>query len=1031
MRKVKLLALLLAALMVVTAFAGCADTKEIESDVANLDERVTALEGKVDSALSGIDEVKDAVEDSKADEELKAIQQALEDQKTANQALLDQIKQLQDDLKDANNRIDSSVASGADLTNAKATAVATIAASRVVYDNNKNDYTAEDYAAIVKALEVATANINSAKTQADIDAALKTMQETLKAYTAYDDQLYLYVTKLYGNITDETEELVEEALECLKEAKEHYSLITNGAKAYTEYVYGVDEDGNALKIDLEDTLDKIDDLQNANTIVTFKASTADIVGNGVEEDVDIYSLAYAKAEAKALDRAIEDKLEEGVTLSTTDLDELADQYEAWVKGVTPLGKANLDLLTYADELNDALDTIVSLAEAKAAFAKLGKFNQTSKTWDSIFAPYDELVEDDANRVISSDGKTADVQAIYAKIDKAIADWQSKYDLSDENAIDIINEAYSNKYYDEDADANDTATYCSNRDYVDLMMDAYASFKKDVIPAVEAVNGVKTLSTSAFETYKDLQDLLEDWMVVVEADKTAKPAVKEVKVDIDNLELMIMLTEVKEDYKAGDYAAEGCLALVTFAQDVKNKNTEFYDFFDVTYAAAEEYAEEINEAIADLVEDSDELLSIKQILALEYAYAPLKDDASKYVEVVVTAKEVTSEDGASTTLVLEYTNEDYDVMAAEGKTVAGFNAIYVTDDYDLSVLLDTDELETLKKDTIKKIADFKADAVKIASLVDAVDAVVVNVDADGDYVKYDEDSSLDVMHLVTLADKTSVKAAQDAYNAWVKAGATSAMREFVEAKDADGKVIDGVYTFDTIIDADAVNVLVSMNNQIVALDDLATVITNYYKYTKQAVDYGKNKLTTSNLGKTAITSYSKTVNEYTDKVTETTKGVMKDVTLKVDSSLYSVKIGTAGTLLTYDVLLKNVHALYDMFMELNAEWYYEDDGELCDEPKAETYAKVEDAKATNAAYDLIFVKSYAKSNLKSLKDSSTATYTVAEINTFINNWMSEVEAAETYAEINNIMKEVNFKTGFAIKSVYVGNTEVIKAIPAAN
>ena len=43
MRKVKLLAFVLAALMVVAAFAGCG-TKEIEANVTDLDERVTKLE---------------------------------------------------------------------------------------------------------------------------------------------------------------------------------------------------------------------------------------------------------------------------------------------------------------------------------------------------------------------------------------------------------------------------------------------------------------------------------------------------------------------------------------------------------------------------------------------------------------------------------------------------------------------------------------------------------------------------------------------------------------------------------------------------------------------------------------------------------------------------------------------------------------------------------------------------------------------------------------------------------------------------
>lgn len=93
MRKVKLLALLLAVLMVVTAFAGCANTDVIESDVANLDERVTALENllngidkEIDDLDAQIKDLGDKIDSDKTADEVAALQKQLEEQKAALEA---------------------------------------------------------------------------------------------------------------------------------------------------------------------------------------------------------------------------------------------------------------------------------------------------------------------------------------------------------------------------------------------------------------------------------------------------------------------------------------------------------------------------------------------------------------------------------------------------------------------------------------------------------------------------------------------------------------------------------------------------------------------------------------------------------------------------------------------------------------------------------------------------------------------------------------------------------------------------------
>ena len=71
MRKIKITALLLAALMVLTAFVGCAKT---DPAVDALDDRVTAIEGKLDGQSSALDKIDDSI--NSLAEALKKAQEA-------------------------------------------------------------------------------------------------------------------------------------------------------------------------------------------------------------------------------------------------------------------------------------------------------------------------------------------------------------------------------------------------------------------------------------------------------------------------------------------------------------------------------------------------------------------------------------------------------------------------------------------------------------------------------------------------------------------------------------------------------------------------------------------------------------------------------------------------------------------------------------------------------------------------------------------------------------------------------------------
>ena len=104
MRKIKITALLLAVLMIVTAFAGCAS----KSTVTNLDNKVADLDGKIQeqaNALAGIqDSLKDitaALENQGSSDELDDVKAEIEANKKDTDEKIDDILAAIESLKDS------------------------------------------------------------------------------------------------------------------------------------------------------------------------------------------------------------------------------------------------------------------------------------------------------------------------------------------------------------------------------------------------------------------------------------------------------------------------------------------------------------------------------------------------------------------------------------------------------------------------------------------------------------------------------------------------------------------------------------------------------------------------------------------------------------------------------------------------------------------------------------------------------------------------------------------------------------------
>ena len=119
MRKIKLMALLLATLMVVAAFAGCAGVKKEELDA--LDVRVQALEDLLNGQQKDLEEIKNQLAENGDNTE---ILDAIESIKTD---LEDKIKDVNDRVDDVDGKADATVGVVSDATKtAQQKALATI-----------------------------------------------------------------------------------------------------------------------------------------------------------------------------------------------------------------------------------------------------------------------------------------------------------------------------------------------------------------------------------------------------------------------------------------------------------------------------------------------------------------------------------------------------------------------------------------------------------------------------------------------------------------------------------------------------------------------------------------------------------------------------------------------------------------------------------------------------------------------------------------------------------------------------------------
>ena len=943
MRKVKVLALLLAALMVVAVFAGCADTSAIESDVANLDERVDALEGKINGLNDSINEqngkldnIADSVENDQTAEQLAALQAALKAQEEANKALLEQLEKLNDKVdkvEDNQNKTEEGADDAAALEAAVKAYTAKLQEMKIACELNKADYLAADYEAVVTAIANAITAIATAEKAADVEKIFNDTKAIYDTKATVIVKLIGYYNAVRNAITVDSKALVEEIGAYVNGTATTASVVNTVypvlPASVTAYKNG---DKNLDGTDV--TVNLVTELKNAIAAYNYLVATT----GGLKD-----AATAATNAIKAIGTVKFGVSDTAITNARTAYNDFAAKVTGLTGVAVYLADTNIAMVENLAVLTDAEARIQNLKFADVMYLTLGG----SKTV-SVFKAYNDLtVKVDFQK-----------KSVYDTINAALGNWATTYAVDVENAKLIIDAVEGTNFY---------ATYLANNDKVNLFASANTAFAT-IAARIATLNKVTVLSTAAFNEYADVTTAIEAWKVV-RADDTTTASVNE-KVVIDDYNFVRVLAAnglvLTSDVTAPAGSTLPVVDMADIANSLSVKNitkaanyfglyafadTATSTFFSTTYAAAAAAAKTLNAEIKKLKDNltaGTKFTSIERHIAVEGIYA--KDAVTgNYVKATADA-------------------------TSPATSIANYKAAYVTTAYDLTSLLNLADFEAAKTGAIDRIAGFKKGAENVEKLIGEINFTKVKAGADAfSYAKFEKtDAESDAIYYVNLSDADAVAAANKAYTEWVASGANSNLREWVQVVDATtGEVVADTYTFVTVVDTDALAALKQMNDDIVILKDMAKKVIAHFELVAEVWNEVAAMVDLTAEANTAdvkvLTLTNAVLSAGVDSLSK--KALATPVALSAASANSFVvngvtyKLAAKGAVALADsvtgaadlqTLIDAGNNAYEAFMVMNRALTYKADGSL-NAMAYEKYTDVENAVKLIAAAELVMVK----------------------------------------------------------------------------
>ncbi len=798
MRKIKITALLLAVLMVMAVFAGCASSSDVDSleqtvqDFINQSnannsaqqEQVDKNTDDIQAILGALATLTDAVDSNK------------DAQDESNAALLAAIEALNKQLEDLNKQIED-IEKGntteATLEGIKNGYIKDLNEKKIACDLNKAEYVPADYQTVVTALTNGVSAVTAAKTEAD---AKKAYDEAIKVY---NDNATV-ATKLIGFYTKASAGLTKDSAALIAEIKAYINgtaAVTGGAaevKSTVATAFGIthtsgntfDFAANAASLPNSIKAHAISASKNVNLIEELLKAVAAyeyLTGDAFKGLVD-----SAKNAIKAIGT---------VDLSSASLAKVTaartayDNFEAEVKGngtyAAWIADSNLDLVDTLKTLTDAEARIDVLATAKVLYVKaIGTPNGVGG-YTSAFDAYTA-----ATVKVNYQLKTT----VYDVINERLAKWIADYSLEPVNVAIIVNEIDGVNY----------EAYLADNHKVALFAKAHADFKA-IADRITTLSNGTTLNTASFDEFKAITKAIDNWKKVQKADADNTNALLKPAISVNDYNFALIIEAYKlnngvaydytavtdsTDYvfvadttigaTAADYtAAKNYVALYKF----DGKDGAITEFYKVTFNEADAAATVINKAIKAI--DLTKIRSIKSILAVDGTWV---EASGKWTQKKI---------------------EDITVSGAVD-TIAEFKKTYVTTTYDLSYLVKEADLTQKLTDAKKLIADQKVVATSLAATVKSIN----------DTIKTNP---------INLDHKATVETAYASYQAAITKAGINVMEEFVLVSGSTTE-----YEYKHILDTAAAADLEAWNADIKTLAAEANALVALYTNLKKVNSY---------------------------------------------------------------------------------------------------------------------------------------------------------------------------------------------------
>lgn len=820
MRKVKVLAFVLAALMVVAAFAGCG-TKDIKADVTTLDERVTALEAllkQVNDTVNGgatkddITEILDAITANKAeaaagDKTLAdAIAKITADQATANAALKADLEKLVDAAKkdqaagDAalqvaieklNNSIDATNKALADAIkdlegDITAGDKATLDAVKELLDAQNKDIAD----ALAKIEETIAKNQEAAGANADLQAAInKYVGELTVLKTTYDLERANYTAEENAKIAAvfSTGIAAVQAATTVDIAKGQYdatiaALAKYNAKDEALYNAVMALKGNVSK-GTKNAVTELDTLYAA--VVEHYGTDTKAYTEYVNEAGKKVNLSTEVANIKAAQNKVNSMLADGGEIKTlvagingvtyvaidayksgdstkvaniTEINTLKAKYET-VKNIVAGTQSTAAYI--ADSVLDEVTNYNKLVEyiAKANGLAAAKAAFTSYGELTSAGTYSPVFAEYIALLAGSDAAKYNwwnQEALYAKVSARVDAWRAAFPVVDDNNAHGIINAAF-------APADNTYTFYKNylaaEAEVALFVAKYNDYVSNIKPQVTTLEGMTKVTTENVKAYADLKKAIEAWNVV-KPDGSDAGTEPDLVVGADQFNAMLA--------KIYGTNLNGRSATNPFYFTKEEVRT----FFNTTVKDAEAVATKINNAIKALDDADGTALSVLPYKVLEGYKLGTTNSANNYKMDSATYNEA-------------------QVVAEANPTIYMFKKAFVKTDYDLTYLLNLDKFAASEAVVAERVASYKAITDKIHSNLDAIEKALTFKVSGVDTIQLEK---------VSLDNEAAVKTLKDDYTALIAKGYKyDTTMSWNAAKKSNGTVISDEFTCDRLME----------------------------------------------------------------------------------------------------------------------------------------------------------------------------------------------------------------------------------------